>query len=122
MAAGIDMATTKRRKAALAGTDPPRPPCQATERCYELAANALLHLPSDTSWRLVHGTVRGADGNGVEHAWLLVDDEVFDPAVGGFMSAAKHRASYRAVARVTYSQVEALTEILRAGHFGPWMA
>jgi hypothetical protein len=39
-------------------------------RCYELAANELLELPSNTPWRLVHGCVNGPGGSRIGHAWL----------------------------------------------------
>ncbi|MGH7118128.1 MAG: hypothetical protein ACREFP_03905 [Acetobacteraceae bacterium] len=77
--------------------------------------NALLDLPEDTRWRLVHGAA-----NGIAHAWLADTEFVFDPVLNRRFSIVDYRLDMRGIEWRIYTQKEMALEVVRHGHSGPW--
>jgi hypothetical protein len=110
------------------------PTCRAWKRagrCYELSWLALLDLPTDTPWRLVHGIVNGPpETPRVGHAWLRCGEAVFDPVLNEKLALANlnellgwayYEAKVCAVVIAEYSRHEAAAAAaVESGHHGPW--
>jgi hypothetical protein len=91
-------------------------------RCYELAARALLNLPEDTDWQLVHGIVTGtSDLVRMDHAWLMRDELIWDAVKDERYPAAYYLTLGDAEIVAQYSRLEMCKEIARSGHYGPWV-
>ena len=94
--------------------------------CFKNAANYLVeHDLADA--RLVHGTVsilqaKSADGAGVpiDHAWVECGGVVYDGVQRQFYDKADYYEKMRAAARRAYSREDALVNMLKHKHFGPW--
>jgi hypothetical protein len=99
----------------------PRPICRARKRqgrCYELAGAALLNSPSQTSWRLVHGTARGTPGIG-GHAWLTDGESVWDPLLNRRLIWAEYRAAFEATPSTTYTRAQMCELLCQHNQWGP---
>lgn len=88
---------------------------QREGRSYELAAAALLRLPSDTEWRLAHGVIAGFG-----RAWLTDGDEVWEPTANRFFIAREFHARYAPSLRSLYPRDAAAAAMALNGHWGPW--
>jgi hypothetical protein len=92
-------------------------------RCFELA---WKHQNRDErfffGWTLVHGTVvsRIGDGNRIAHAWLQLDDTIYDPVFDRTFDRDSYTAEYQAEPITQYTPEEAIRAALAHAHFGPW--
>jgi hypothetical protein len=90
-------------------------------RCYELAFKGQIR---DTSWILVHGTVRGRLRNGtigrIGHAWLVKGQEVYDPVLDASTTAEEYANKYAAVEERRYTAEEMAKLVLSTNSRGPW--
>lgn len=87
-------------------------------RCYELAWKGIMRCPEAT---LVHGIVRGPCDSRIEHAWLMVDDSVYDVTDDRVFSWQEYRDRFAAVVTSRYSLREAARNAADSGHSGPWL-
>lgn len=93
-------------------------------RCFELAFKGQDRAPE---WLLVHGLVRSlayaSSLQVIAHAWLELDDKVYDPVQDRFFARAEYYAILRAVAERRYTPMEAARAALSGpgcGTYGPW--
>jgi hypothetical protein len=94
--------------------------------CYVAAYEAILALRPETGWVLCHGTATGVGGDvtgrDFSHAWIENDEWAIDASNGRDVILPKDDyyriGSVRDVTR--YTRVEAATEALRTGTYGPW--
>jgi len=89
-------------------------------RCYELAARALLELPPETRWQLVHGFFSGSNVTRHGHAWLMRNELVWDPVANKLFLKAGYLKTGGAEIVAQYSRSEAVANKLRSRSFGPW--
>jgi hypothetical protein len=93
--------------------------------CFKAAAEFVLGGTRDEPLTLVHGTVLGTgpiQDIRFTHAWVELGDHVYEVANG---HCVRMRAElYYRMGRVEnvrrYTVTEALVEMLRTGHWGPW--
>ena len=89
-----------------------------TTRCYELAYEGC-QLGRD--WTLVHGIANGAPSRGrIDHAWLELDDWVYDAVLDKAMPHSVYISMFKAQATRKYSFEEAAIQVVKSGHYGPW--
>jgi len=101
--------------------------------CYQAAASYLSRLGPVQSegYTLVHGTVSGQgwlEGRRIDHAWVEVDDGpvvmVIDHSQG--KNLVLSRDAYYHIGKISpdectrYTSEEAVVNMLRSKHFGPW--
>ena len=99
----------------------------ATGDCYEAAGRYIMDN-YDPNLRLVHGEVAGQgplEGTTFGHAWILDGDMVIDRSNGRDIRVPK--VVYYAMGAVDqinnvheYTQKQALQQMVRHEHFGPW--
>lgn len=96
-----------------------------TGDCFEAAVYLMQWLPQELNPIIVHGEATGRgkiEGIQHAHAWVEVDDRVFDFSNGKEVVIDKD--VYYAIGRVKntvrYSQSEANAAMLNVGTFGPW--
>jgi hypothetical protein len=97
-------------------------------RCYQAAFDAAVELArtADTPPVVCHGTIDGTHaykGQRIPHAWVEVEDAVFDWAATGMEEPIPREDYYRinkpeSVCR--YSIVEVVTFLSELDHYGPW--
>lgn len=106
---------------------------KATGDCYEAAGNYLMRLGQEQreSHKLVHGVVSGTgplEGRRFDHAWVETSAgpiiKVIDRSNGG--NVVVSRMAYYLAGHVDpdecgyYTHREAMAEMTRTEHFGPW--
>lgn len=111
--------TTTEDSPAAALAQSPRLPGirKRTRRCYELSARGQMRAPD---WTLVHGACRHDLGFEFGHAWLERDGQVYDAVRDEFMPLAEYleRAGARRI--VSYTNIEAVQQMLAQNVYGPW--
>ncbi len=93
--------------------------------CYEVAGNAVFEDALPARRQIVHGTVSGQGhltGVRFGHAWVEVDDTVFDLSNG--RAIIMPRDEYYALGEISnprrYTVAEARKLMLAHEHYGPW--
>lgn len=96
-------------------------------RCYELSGQEILssmhgeHTVPGANLRLVHGTIQGDDSHPpIRHAWVETDEAVKEPASGRLYTPEIYRVLFKAKDIVSYPMEEAIAQMGRHHHFGPW--
>ena len=70
---------------------------------------------------VVHGTVRFVQsGKRGDHAWIEKGKRVLDPTIGVSMDKATYYSLLEAVAEARYTEGEAVGQLVRCSHHGPW--
>lgn len=98
--------------------------------CFRQAANFLVNNDAPGA-RLVHGSVRigqakDASGQGIEiaHAWVELSDGgkrvAFDGVQSQFYDLDDYREKMKAVEGASYTREQALVNLLKHRHYGPW--
>lgn len=93
--------------------------------CYEVAGNyAMLHR-DDKDTFVVHGEVSGQGvlaGINYDHAWIEKGEDVIDDSNGRHIVIPK--VLYYAIGHIhkvkKYTPKEALSKMLKTGHYGDW--
>ena len=90
-----------------------------TGRCYELALKGVLQAPE---WILVHGEVRGPEGQRIGHAWLEgpSSDTVYDAVCDAVCSREAYLTHFAGVELARYTCKEASANVVQQSHYGPW--
>jgi hypothetical protein len=67
-------------------------------RCYELAWKMVAYDVRFSEWSLVHGEIVSPIGNGqlMGHAWLVLNERIYDPGHWRGVPAADHASGRRA--------------------------
>lgn len=87
-------------------------------RCYELSYEGCQ---LGREWTLVHGEVNGRPHIGrIGHAWLELDGWVYDVVGDEVMLGEAYILKFGAQSSQKYTFREAITELLKYGHYGPW--
>jgi hypothetical protein len=71
---------------------------------------------------VVHGKVTNVEGKTFDHAWVERGDTVIDPTAGTTMPKARYYAVMQAEPESRYTPTEAIRNMIRAKHHGPWTA
>lgn len=99
----------------------PQPSSLSEERkglCYELAWRWLLKHKEGT---LVHGVVfAGEPLSWINHAWVELDDEVYEPQNDETFSKTAFYQAFQAKPAQRYTLLEATKMALRTRNYGPW--
>jgi hypothetical protein len=69
------------------------------------------------SWTLVHGLAYECL---LDHAWLMKDGWVYDPAADECFTWEEYQRKFNARIIHSYTHAEVLAECGRTGHWGPW--
>ena len=86
--------------------------------CYELAWRWLLKHKEGT---LVHGVVFAGDPlSWINHAWVELDDEVYEPQNDETFSKTAFYQAFQAKPAQRYTLLEATKMALRTRNYGPW--
>lgn len=101
-------------------------------RCYELSARFLTEAAPETQDQgcfLIHGQIKSErpDRDRLEHAWVVKErlldggkDEVWDPTLDQWFTAEFYYAWTKATEHARWSRRDAIREMLRRNHYGPW--
>ncbi len=69
---------------------------------------------------VVHGTVKFVTGRRGDHAWIEKRNQVIDPTIGLVTTKEHYYDMLEAVPEARYSEVEAIRNMMRCSHHGPW--
>ncbi len=87
-------------------------------RCYELGWRYLLDRKQGT---LVHGVVfAGEPAQWINHAWVELNDEVYEPQHGEVFSKESFYRAFQAKPAQRYTWEEAAILAVRTHNYGPW--
>ena len=86
--------------------------------CYQDAWRYLIRQEAGT---LVHGSIIGADGRRVNHAWVVTDaGYVWEPQTKRYFSADTFSNTMKPITDASYTPEEAAIMAARAKNLGPW--
>jgi hypothetical protein len=89
-------------------------------QCYKLSAQYIMDHPG-SAHTLVHGTIQGGDHPPIDHAWVVLDSgKVWEPASNKEYEPALFSLAFHPVTLRTYTGTEAMTQMVKTGHYGPW--
>ena len=88
-------------------------------RCYELAGRLAT---SNSEAVLVHGSIQGFGKPRIDHAWVEVDGQVWEPAGGQLWDRRVFDAIFNPVEEQRYDHNAVLSLSLEHGTWGPWSA
>jgi 8-oxo-dGTP pyrophosphatase MutT (NUDIX family) len=89
-------------------------------RCYELSGRYVSVHPNSV---LVHGTLKNPFRKGlseIEHAWVEIGDEVFDPAMDMNWPKNVYEDFFHAQPKKKYSHDDVNRITDKTGNWGPW--
>jgi hypothetical protein len=87
--------------------------------CYRNAAKCAGDIPGSV---VVHGTALKPDGGRIHHAWVEAGGRVIDPTAGYDGSKEHFYNAVGAEAHAKYEPHDAMVNMVRSGHHGPWEA
>jgi hypothetical protein len=69
---------------------------------------------------VVHGRITNGEGRTFDHAWIERGDKAIDPTTGVVMERDRYYALLDAKPDSKYTSTQAILNLVRAGHHGPW--
>lgn len=95
---------------------------ERVSRCFELAGWAIAAGVMSDKARLVHGSIHGPDQDmqRLGHAWIAVEDLVWEPIMACFYDKEAFYAAFSARDEVSYTGAQATNNIFVNQNFGCW--
>ena len=93
--------------------------------CYPNAYNLLMKLKDEgINAVLVHGKFTNKDGSIIDHAWVELDELLWDPSIDFENPIQILKKHYYEVGKVSdthkYSFMETLEKFISLRNYGPW--
>lgn len=94
--------------------------------CYPLAGRYVMDIirgrrsaPLEETF-LVHGSIQGFGQPRIDHAWVIVGDNVYEPATDQEWDAYVFNQLFNAIPGAAYSPDQVLDMMCKHMHWGPW--
>lgn len=98
--------------------NPPIAPEAAKGTCYEDAYRFLMKIDEG---ELIHGSVTGADGKTVKHAWVeLPTGYIWEPQTKSIFRSSAFKETFKPVEDARYTVEEAAIMAIKKGYHGAW--
>ncbi len=84
--------------------------------CYQLAGQAVVDDKGD----LIHGSIQGEDNPRIGHAWVDTGEGIYAPVIDKDLPYDFWIRFAKPIEEVRYTKTEAMIQMLRSKHWGPW--